>query len=336
MRADSSHAQRPVLVDAMGGDFAPRAIVEGALLAQDDGLPVRLVGRTPDLKPWLPRSGIEVVHASDVVAMDEAAVSAVRRSEDSSLRVALRELAAGNGSAVVSCGNTGAALVAAVFDLGMLEGVERPAVATRLPRADGRHLVLLDAGGNVDVRPELLVTFAVLGAAYAQALGIPEPRVGLLSNGSEDSKGNQLVRHTLPLLRETGLRVVGPVEPTTAFEGGCDVLVTDGFTGNVLLKSAEGAVTTITSMLRAEIGRSTVGRLGAMLLGGALRRFRQQVAWDVQGGAVLLGARGTVVIGHGRATPEAVRHAIRLAHRSAQARLVARVERGLAARTANG
>ena len=316
----------------MGGDDAPRAIVRGALLAHQDGIPVRLVGRSPEVERWLPRGTLEVVDAPDVVGMDESAVAAVRRSERSSLRVAMHEVVQGRGTSVVTCGHTGAALVGAVFDFGTLEGVERPAVATVLPRTDGRRLVLLDSGGSVDVRPELLATFAVLGASYANVLGEIQPRVGLLSNGSEDSKGNALVRAALPLVAETGVNLVGQVEPTTALEGGCEVLVTDGFTGNVFLKAAEGAVSTMTALLRAEIERSTLGRLGSLLLRRALRRFRSRTAWELQGGAMLLGVRGTLVVGHGRANAQAVRHAIRLAHRSASGRLVERLDTGLAAR----
>lgn len=322
---------RSVVVDAMGGDDAPRAIIQGALRARSDGVPVRLVGRTKDLAPWLPRDGApEVVHADDVVDMAEPPVAAVRRSQRSSLRIAMREVAQGRGDAVVSCGNTGAVLVAAVVELGTLAQVDRPALATVLPRADGGRLVLLDAGANVDVRPEVLATFAQLGTAYAEALGVDAPRVGLLSNGTEDTKGSALVREALPMVASCGVHFVGQVEPTTAIEGACDVLVTDGFTGNIFLKSAEGAVQTMTRLLRVEIMRSMWGRVGALLLRRALTRLRAQVEWDAHGGAVLLGTRSTVVVGHGRANPEAVRHAIHLAHDTATTGLVERIERRVA------
>ncbi len=317
----------------MGGDHAPHAIVEGALLAASDGISVCLVGEPKRVAQHGGAHRLRLIPAADAVGMGESAVTAVRRSEDSSVRVALREVRSGSASAAVTCGHSGAALVAAMFDLGTIDGVGRPAIATVLPRADGGRLVLLDAGANVDCKPELLATFAQLGVGYAEALGLSEPRVGLLSNGEEDSKGNQQVRAALPLVRATGLNVVGNVEPQAALAGHCDVLVTDGFTGNVLLKAAEGAVGTAVGLLRAEIKRSPVGMLGAWLLRGALRRFREKVEWDAHGGAVLLGTNGTVVVGHGRANAQAVRGAIHLAHTTAQARLVDHVAARLARRS---
>lgn len=312
-----------IAVDAMGGDHAPAEIVAGACRAHAEGIPVVLVGREAELRPLLPRRNAPPVHhAPDVVGMGDAAVASVRRSESSSLRVAMRMVADHRADAVVSCGNTGAVLVAAVFDLGVIEGVERPAIGTVLPRADGGRLFLLDAGANVDCRPEQLVTFGLLGSAWAEANGVRSPRVGLLSNGEEDGKGNTQVRATLPLLRESGLVVVGNMEPSAAMEGGCDVLVTDGFVGNVLLKAAEGAVTTVVQLLKQEIRRYPTGILGAWLLRGAFRRFRDRVAWDAHGGAVLLGTRGLVVVGHGRANANAVHQAVRLAHRTLGADLV--------------
>ncbi|HHO53635.1 MAG TPA: phosphate acyltransferase PlsX [Deltaproteobacteria bacterium] len=307
----------PVAVDAMGGDHAPQALVEGALLARSDGIPVCLVGDAEILGSMLPPSGPPVIAARGVVGMGESPVAAVRRSDDLSVRVALREVRVGRACAAVSCGHTGALLVAAVFDLGTVEGVERPAIATVLPRADGGRLILLDAGANIDCKPELLVSFARLGVDYARVLGVASPRVGLLSNGEEDGKGNAVVRATLPLLQATGLDVVGNVEPTAAMSGGCEVLVTDGFVGNVLIKAAEGAVQTAVHLLREEIQRSRASMFGAWLLRGAIERFRVRIAWDAHGGGVLLGTRGTVVVGHGRANPEAVRQAIHLAHSTA-------------------
>jgi glycerol-3-phosphate acyltransferase PlsX len=302
----------------MGGDHAPAEIVSGALRAVADGLPVTLVGRLAELRPLMPRRGPlpELVDAPDVVGMGDAAVAAVRRTEHSSLRVAMRLVRDGTAGAIVSCGNTGAVLVAAILDLGVDEGVDRPAIGTVLPRADGGRLFLLDSGANVDCRPEQLVAFAGLGVQWAERSGVPDPRVGLLSNGEEDGKGNAQGKATLPLLRASGLRFVGNVEPSAAMEGACDVLVTDGYVGNVLLKAAEGAVTTVVQLLRAEIRRSPVGVLGALLLRGAFRRFRERVAWDAHGGGVLLGTRGVVIVGHGRANAGAVHQAIHLAHRS--------------------
>lgn len=317
----------------MGGDFAPDQVVAGAIAAARDGVRVVLVGDRAKLQAQLGADarglGLAIEHAPDVVGMGDGAVAAVRKHEASSVRVAMRLARDGRASSVVSCGNTGAVLVAAVVDLGVIDGVDRPAIATVLPRADGGRLILLDAGANVDCKPEHLVCFAHLGAAYAETLGIHLPRVGLLANGEEDGKGNAQVRATLPLLRASSLHVVGNVEPTAAMDGGCDVLVTDGFVGNVLLKAAEGAVTTVVNLLRAEIRRYPSGILGAWLLRGAFRRFRDRVAWDAHGGAVLLGVCSPVVVGHGRANAEAVRQAIHLARRTADHGLVSAVSRRL-------
>lgn len=326
-------APGPVAVDAMGGDDAPDAVIEGAIAAVREGIDVLLVGDEKAIRPRLPRwNAPRVVHAPDVVSMDEVAAHAVRRKEGASVRVALREVAAGRACAAVSCGHTGATLVAAIFDLGVLDDVERPALASVLPRSDGGRLVMLDAGANVDCRPEMLATFAILGASYAEALGVDRPRIGLLSNGEEDSKGNMQVRATLPLIRSLPLNTVGPVEPHQALQGECDVLVCDGFVGNILLKAAEASVTTVQHLLREEIARRPSGVAGAWLLKGAFERFRRRVAWDAYGGAILLGTRGVVVAGHGRSTPSAVTASIRMASNAAAEGLVERVEGQVRAR----
>lgn len=229
-----------VAVDAMGGDDAPGEVVAGAVMAARRGRRVLLVGDQAVLRPMVPASGaVSVHHAPDRVDMDAPAGS-VRRMPDCSVRAAVRLVAQGKADAAVSCGNTGATLVSAILELGVLAGVERPALATILPRSDGGHLVLLDAGANVDCRPELLASFALLGAAQAELLGIHNPRIGLLSIGEEEGKGNAQVRAALPRLRQLPLNVVGNIEPPAAMSGACDVLVCDGFVGNVLVKAAEG------------------------------------------------------------------------------------------------
>lgn len=326
---------RPVAVDAMGGDEAPDVIVAGAVRAAREGLAVVLVGDRDRIAPLVPRGGPQVIHAPDTIGMADGPAS-VRRKPDSSVRRVMALVAEGQASAAVSCGNTGAVLVAATLDLGVLDGVERPAICTLLPRADGGRLVLLDAGANVDCRPEQLACFALLGAAHAEVLGIADPRVGLLSNGEEDGKGNMQVRATLPLLRSLPLRVVGNVEPSAAMEGACDVLVCDGFVGNVLLKAAEGAVGVVVQLLKEEILGHATSRAGAFMLRGAMRRFRDRVAWDAHGGALLLGTRGVVVVGHGRANEEAVAAAIRLAADSAEGGLVDAVQARMSARLGPG
>lgn len=318
-----------IAVDAMGGDDAPTAIVAGAVQAVRAGHDVVLVGDEARIRPLFPRRfEIPIVHTDDAIGMGDSP-SSVRRREACSVRCVMQLVRDGEARAAVSCGSTGATLVAAVLDLGTLEGAERPAIATVMPRRDGGRVILLDAGANVDCRPELLACFAVLGVAYAEVSGVQRPRVGLLSNGTEEGKGNMQVRATLPLLRSHDLDVVGNVEPTGAMEGECDVLVCDGFVGNILLKAAEGAVTTVVSLLREEIRRRPSGVLGAFLLRGAFKRFRRRVEWDAHGGALLLGTRGVVVVGHGRANANAVAAAIAMAERNVSAGLVARMEERL-------
>lgn len=301
----------------MGGDNAPEAIVAGAVAAARDGIPVLLVGDTARISPLLPPDvQIPIAHAGEVVAMGDSPAS-VRRRPDSSVRVALRMVAEGRARAMVSCGNTGAVLVASVIDVGVLDRVDRPALATLLPRSDGGRFVLLDAGATVDCRPEQLACFALLGAAYAEALGIESPRVGVLSNGEEGGKGNELVRGTLPLVEALPVRCVGMVEPNAAFAGAADVLVCDGFVGNALLKAVEGAAETVLHVLSEEIRGAVLARAGAFLLRGALDRVKHRIAWDAQGGGLLLGTKGVVVVGHGRANAAAVHGAIRHAHEAA-------------------
>lgn len=330
----SDRERMPVAIDAMGGDHAPAAIVAGAVKAARAGQSVLLVGDRAQLAPLVPRGvRLEIVHAPDAVVMGEGGAG-LRSRSDLSVRVAMRLVAQGRASAVVSCGDTAATLFAAVIELGVLEGVERPAIATVLPRTDGGRLVLLDAGANVDCRPEQLACFALLGAAYADTLGVHDPRVGLLSNGEEDGKGNMQARATLPLLRSLPMRVVGYVEPQTAMEGACDVLVCDGFVGNVMLKAAEGAVGVGVHMLKDAMRGRPASWVSATLLRGVLRRFRDRVAWDAHGGALLLGVGGVVVVGHGRANEAAVCAATGLASSAAEADLVTALGRRLACRGA--
>lgn len=320
----------PVAVDAMGGDNAPEAIVAGAVQAAREGLPVTLVGDEHRVRALLPPdAGVAVVHAPDAIAMDESP-GTLRHREGASIRVALDLVERGEASAAVSCGNSGAILVAAVLDGGVLPGVERPAIGTVLPRSDGGRLVLVDAGANVDARPEHLASFALLGSAYAQALGVQAPRVGLVANGEEPGKGNEQVRAAAALLEALPIAWVGNVEPPAAFAGACDVLVCDGFVGNVMLKTVEGAAETVWALMKEEIRRHPSARFGAWLLQRALRRFRARVAWEAVGGGVLLGCSEIIVVGHGRATAVAVHSAIALAHRAAREGLVDHLRRRLA------
>jgi len=321
----------PVAVDAMGGDSAPEAIVAGAVAAAKKGLRVLLVGDERRIRPLLPsRIEIEVVHTEDAVGMDESP-TVVRHRDEASVRRCLKLVK--EGRACAASGNSGALVVAAVLDIGMSRGMERPAIASVLPRADGGRLVFLDVGATVDTRPEQLARFALLGSAYARTLGIEEPRVGLLSNGEEPGKGNDQVRVARPLIEALPLRFVGNVEPSGALSGVCDVLVCDGFVGNVMLKAVEAAAETMMHLFREEIRRDPTALLGAWLLSRGLRRLRDRVAWDAHGGGMLLGTREVVVVGHGRSTPAAACAAIALAAEAAREGLVSRVEAGLARNT---
>jgi glycerol-3-phosphate acyltransferase PlsX len=309
----------PVAVDIESGDFAPDAIVAGLVLARAHGVPVVAVGRLslrrllPDAValPWVEATPVALAHAGEV-----------RHHPELPVRRALAEVVAGRASAAVSFGNSAATLVASVLDLGLIAGVERPAIAAVLPRADGGSLVVLDAGASVDARPEHLPAFALLGDAYARVLGVARPRVGLLSNGTEASKGNRLVRAADPLLAAltpTGIDYRGQVEPHSALVGAVDVLVCDGFSGNILLKTAEGTV----EVVRAALEGMRPGGAGVGIgEDPAASPWGARLDWRSQGGALLLGVRAPVVMGHGRADAEAVCAAVRRAHYAAERGLV--------------
>lgn len=304
---------RPVALDAFGGDKAPAAVLDGALLAHRQGIPVVLVGDTERLRGTIPR-GLEVVHAPDIVTMEDAASAPLRKKTGASIRRIFELVKEGKASSAVTCGHSGAAMASALHVLGPLPGVERPPLCTVVPRRDGGQLVLLDLGANVDCKPALLAQFAVLGEAYARAvLKLPRPRVGLLANGEEPGKGNTQVRAAWPEIDALGLNFVGNVEPLGALRGDCDVLVCDGFVGNVMLKTVEGTVEVLGRVLRDEIRRRPGALVGRWLLQGAFRRFRQRTTYDSVGGALLLGVGGIAVVGHGRADARAVASAIRFA-----------------------
>lgn len=313
---------RAVALDAFGGDRAPDAIVEGAVLASRQGTRVLLVGDADKLRGKVPR-GMDVVHAPEVVGMDEPASTPIRKKPGASIRRIFELVRDGQAVAAVTCGHSGAAMAAALHVLGPVPGVDRPPLCTVVPRKDGGQLVLLDLGANVDCKPAHLAQFAVLGDAYARAvLGLQRPRVGLLANGEEPGKGNLQVRAAWPELEALDLEFVGNVEPLGALRGECDVLVCDGFVGNVMLKTVEGTVEVVGRVLREEIRRRPGAQLGAWLLGGAIRRFRQRTTYDAVGGALLLGVEGVAIVGHGRADARAVASAIRYARSCAEAGLV--------------
>jgi glycerol-3-phosphate acyltransferase PlsX len=327
---------RPIALDAFGGDHAPEALLLGAALARDQGNAVLLVGDAERLRGRVPK-GIEVVHAPEVVGMDEPASTPLRKKPNSSIRRIFELVRDGQAQAGVTCGHSGAAMAAAVHVLGLIPQIDRPPLATVVPRRDGGQLVLLDLGANVDCKPTHLAQFAVLGEGYARSvLGIERPRIGLLANGEERGKGNTQVRAAFPEIEALGMAFVGNVEPLGALRGECDVLVCDGFVGNVMLKTVEGTVEVVGRMLREELGRRPDALLGRWLMQGAFRRFRQRTTYDSIGGALLLGVEGVAVIGHGRADARAVASAVRYARFCANSGLVAAVRADACRRLGGG
>ena len=315
----------------MGGDDAPARVVEGALLAvRELGLALELVGPVAELEPRLAREpdrarlSITLVDAPEHVGMADRPRDALRKRA-TSIRVAVERVRTGEVSGLFSAGHTGATVVAAVAGLGLLPGVDRPALAVTIPTARGQA-VLLDVGATVDCQPAHLRQFAAMGCAYAQvALGRTAPRVGLLSIGEEALKGDQLTREAFRALETSGLPFAGNVEACNLFDGDADVVVCDGFTGNIALKISEGVVDAVAAMLREELAASAVSRLGAALARPAFRRFARRVDVSEFGGAPLLGVNGLCLVGHGRSSARAVRNGIALASRFAAESLVPRL-----------
>ena len=309
----------PVALDAMGGDHAPAATVDGAVeAAAQYGVPVLLVGREAVLRRELGRHGragrgIAIVDAPDVVDMADPPTSA-RAKRGSSLAVAARLVEQGRAAALVTAGNSGAAMVAAKLALGTIPGVDRPALATPVPGISWQTLVL-DVGANVDCKPHNLLQFAIMGHFYSElVLGVGRPRVGLLSIGEEKGKGDRLTIEAHRLLAETDLNFVGNVEGRDVYAGTVDVVVCDGFVGNVVLKVSEGLGEMISTMLRTEARKSASSAVGFLLAKGALAALRKRADYAEYGGAPLLGVRGACLVCHGRSNPKAIRNALRLAH----------------------
>jgi glycerol-3-phosphate acyltransferase PlsX len=309
-----------IAVDAMGGDRGPGEIVAGALAARGDSLTPILFGDA-----WVEAQGLEHVETRGVVEMDDKPGEAVRAKPDSSLVRSVAAVKEGAADAVVSAGNTGAMLAAGLLELRRIPGVMRPAIAVPIPAANGPS-VLLDAGANADARPEHLLQFATMGAVFAEEiLGLANPTVRLLSIGEEPEKGNQLTLEAHELLRASELNFQGNCEGRDVLAGAADVVVTDGFTGNVVLKTLEGTIRTLLEGLRAEITSTAMGKLGGLLIRPASRRLRGRLDPDTYGGAYLLGLRGLAVIAHGNSSSRALESAIRLAARGVEHDVVGRL-----------
>jgi phosphate acyltransferase len=331
-----------IAVDAMGGDHGPAVVVEGAVAAvRELGASVVLVGDSAAIEHELDRihgqsSSIEVRHASQVVGMAESPSHAVRRKRDSSLRVCAELVRDGKAAAFVSAGNTGAAMAISMFVVGVLRGIDRPAIAAVLPNLK-RFTVLLDGGANVEPKPWHLFQFAVMGHVYARdILGLENPRVGLLSVGEEEGKGNELTRVAYEQLKESSLNFVGNVEGRDIYNGACDVVVTDGFTGNVAIKISESLVEMLQAMIREELTRDLRSKVGAALALPAFKRLRRRVDYTEMGGAPLLGIDGAAIICHGASPPKAIMNGVRVAAEWAKAGLNEHIRAALEAEIAHG
>lgn len=327
-----------IAIDAMGGDHAPDEIVKGALQAARQGLAsIILVGDKPRLDPLLQgvdlaSLGVSVVHASEVIGMDEVPTQALRQKKDASITVALRLVKDGQADAVVAAGSTGAAMAAALMTLGRIPGIERPAIAAVLPTQTG-PMVLLDVGANVDAKPSYLHQFAIMGSVYYRtAFKTVRPRVGLFNIGEEETKGNDLTLKVYPLLKSTPhLHFVGNVEGRDLPLGKADVVVCDGFIGNGLLKFAEGMAMLLMEMMRTEIARDWRGKLGAAFMRPNLRKLKRRLDYSEYGGAPLLGVNGLCIIGHGSSKANGVFHAVRVAAEAAEGAVIATIKSELAA-----
>lgn len=307
-----------IALDAMGGDKAPRVIIEGALAAQEeigDETRLVLVGRTDMISEEMGRLGvspgsIEIVDARDIIAMDEQPSATLRKKRASSIAVALRLQHEGKVNGFISAGNTGAVAANALFTLGRIEGVKRAAIATYVP-TDGGGCILLDVGANIDCTPQQLLQFGIMGSCYAGlVLGRTNPRVGLINVGEESSKGTEVVQNAYGLLEDSGLNFIGNVEGRDIFQGSVDVAVCDGFVGNIILKFAESVVDMVYVVMRQALMSTARGRLGGLLLKPAFRELRNRFDYAEYGSAPLLGVNGICTIAHGSSSAKAIKNAV--------------------------
>ncbi len=327
-----------IVLDAMGSDKSPDPEIAGAILACKL-LPVRVLLAGPEdvLRPALDAAlkgeaaPIEIVHASEWISMDDKAAASVRSKRDSSMRVGLKLVREKKAAGFFSAGNTGAAMATAKMVLGALTGVDRPALATVLPTVSGTPCTLLDVGANVDCTAQNLQQFAVMGNMYARSvLKISKPRVGLLSIGEEESKGNALTHETFPLLKDIGVNFTGNVEGRDLFNGSTHVIVCDGFVGNVALKTTEGLAKLVRELLRESLTSTVTAKVGAMLSKQAFNDFKKRLDYSEYGGAPLLGVRGVCIVGHGSSNERAIMNGIRVAAEFAKAEINTQIEEQLA------
>lgn len=311
-----------IALDAMGGDFAPQNIVAGAVMALRENVGLKtlfLTGDTPRIEAELKKNGcndgrIQIIHTTQVVEMGDSGLDAVRRKKDSSISRAVDLAKKGEADAVVSAGHTGAAVTAATIKLRTLPGIDRPAIAALMPTETGRHFVLCDAGANPDATPQQILDNAVMALTYCEhVLGRSNPIAGLVSNGTEESKGNQLTQAAYGLLKASTIHFRGNIEGHDLFSGEIDVVVTDGFTGNVILKTSEALAKSLFRLLKKELTSTPIRKAGAYLCKSGFKSVRNSTDADEYGGMPLLGVDGVVIISHGGATPVAIKNALRMA-----------------------
>ena len=324
-----------IIVDAMGGDYAPQAPVAAAVMAADElGVEIILVGKTGDVEKELSqysynKDKISIVHADEVITNHEEPAKAVRSKKNASVVVAANMLKQGEGDAMLSMGNTGALLAAGLLIVGRIKGVMRPALATLLPSAKGPKM-LIDAGANTNCKPENLVQFAVMGSIYMKnVLSIPKPTVGLMSNGEEEGKGDELTKATYPVLKNAPVNFIGNIEGRDVMEGNADVITCDGFVGNVILKTVEGMGHVVSDKVKGIFTKGFFTKLGALFVMKGLREFRETMDYREYGGAPLLGTKKPVIKGHGSSDAKAVFSAIRQAKKFVETNVINEIENNI-------
>lgn len=308
-----------IVVDAMGGDHAPGVVIEGSLAAVEEyGVDVVLVGDQPKIEALLKKakyrgSRISVQHASETIQMSESAATSIRRKRDSSIVVGVDLVKQGKGDAFFSAGNTGAVVCAGTLGLGLLPGIERPGIGIVTPTLKGNSLII-DVGANIDPKPTQLLQYGIMADAYCKSiLNKPNPSVGLLNIGEEEKKGTEFMRETYELLEKSKLNFAGNVEGRDIFSGKCDIVICDGFVGNVALKVAESAAEAMQTYLKRHLLSDFWGKIGLIFMMPSLKRFKKEIDYAEYGGALLLGVNGVVIIGHGRSNKKAIKNAIRVA-----------------------
>ncbi len=321
-----------IAIDAMGGDHAPHSNVEGAMRAAKEWPDTQLilVGDERQLAPLVSNapSNVEILHASEVIGPHDEPVKAVRRKKDASMVVAGRLVKEGGAEAMISAGNTGALMTTGLLVVGRISGIDRPGLATMLPTLDGRGVLALDLGANMDARPEHLQQYALMGSLYRKSLEqLDAPRVGLLNVGTEAGKGNELTKDAYPLLADMPISFVGNVEARDVMDGACDVLICDGFAGNILLKAMEGTAGAVFGALKSAFTRTIMSKLAASVLAPGLREFKQKMDYTEHGGAPLLGVAGVCIKGHGSSDAHAMKNAVRQARLTIQSELVLRLSK---------